>query len=84
MYILLNELSTDMLLFYSDGLFFWDTLGGRLDVEISTSSTCECTTILCKYQGRIFKMQVKPYSFNFWTTLSYYVAIIKIKRSGCC
>ena len=84
MYILLNELSTDMLLFYSAGLFFWDTLGGRLDVEISTSSTCECTTILCKYQARIFKMQVKPYSFNFWTTLSYYVAIIKIKRSGCC
>ena len=75
-----------MLLFYSVCLVFV-TLGGRLDVQISTSSTCEYKTILCKIfniKEGYLKQQVKPYSFNCLTTLGYCVAIIKLKTSGCC
>ena len=75
-----------MLLFYSACLVFV-TLGGRLDVQISTSSTCEYKTILCKIfniKEGYLKQQVKPYSFNCLTTLGYCVAIIKLKTSGCC
>ena len=77
-----------MLLFSSACLVFV-TLGGRLDVQISTSSTCEYKTILCKIinikEGHLKQqIPVKPYSFNYLTTLGYCVAIIKLKTSRCC
>ena len=75
-----------MLLFYSACLVFV-TLGGRLVVQISTSSICEYKTILCKIfniKEGYLKQQVEPYSFNCLTTLGYCVAIIKLKTSGCC
>ena len=75
-----------MLLFYSVYLVFV-TLGGRLDVQISTSSTCEYETILCKIfniKEGYLKQQVKPYSFNCLAALGYCVAIIKLKTSRRC
>ena len=53
--------------------------------KISTSSTCEYKTILCKIlniKEGYLKQQVKPYSFNCLTTLGCCIAIIKLKTSG--